>query len=226
MKGALAFGGLGWISLGFDTILSRYMVLKGLLNTEDEASAAVAVAERQFLAAVKHPNIVGIYNFVRHGKEGFIVMEYVGGKTLKQLRQERGVLPVPEAMAYIHRILGAFAYLYQAGFVYCDFKPDNVMLEGHDVKLIDLGGVRRLDDPTGDIYGTVGYSAPEAGEGPTVASDLFTIGGAAAFGQQSGRYHGVSRGGASARRCRSATRLGLAGRLVPWTGVAGAGQNP
>ena len=62
--------------------------------------------------------------------------------------------------------------------VYCDMKPDNFMLEGvpPDVKLIDMGGVRRLDDPGGDIYGTRGYSAPEAGEGPTVASDLYTIG--------------------------------------------------
>ncbi len=176
VKGAIAYGGLGWIYLGFDRTLSRYIVLKGLLNTEDAASAAVAVAERKFLAAVKHANIVGIYNFVNHGNEGFIIMEYVGGKTLKQIRKERGPLPVTEAIAYIHRILGAFAYLHSLGLVYCDFKPDNVMLEGNDVKLIDLGGVRRIDDLEGDIYGTVGYSAPEAGEGPTASSDLFTIG--------------------------------------------------
>jgi serine/threonine-protein kinase PknG len=176
VKGAIAYGGLGWIYLGFDTLLSRYVVLKGLLNAHDEASAAAAVAERQFLAAVKHPNIVGIYNFVEHAGEGFIVMEYVGGTTLKRMRQERGRLPVAEAIAYIHRILPAFGYLHDAGLVYCDFKPDNVMLERDDVKLIDLGGVRRTDDLKGDIYGTVGYSAPEAGEGPTPASDLFTIG--------------------------------------------------
>ena len=176
VKGAIAYGGLGWIYLGFDNTLSRYIVLKGLLNSEDLASAAVAVAERKFLASVKHSNIVGIYNFVNHGTEGFIVMEYVGGKTLKQLRKERGPLPVAEAIAYIHRILGAFAYLHTQGLVYCDFKPDNVMLEGNDVKLIDMGGVRRIDDPDGDIYGTVGYSAPEAGEGPTVVSDLYTVG--------------------------------------------------
>lgn len=176
VKGALAYGGLGWIYLAFDTTLARYVVLKGLLNVHDESSAAAAVAERKFLAAVKHPNIVGIYNFVQHGAEGFIVMEYVGGKTIKQIRQERGPLPPAEALAYIHRILGAFSYLHRQGFVYCDFKPDNIMLEKDDVKLIDLGGVRRLDDPAGDIYGTVGYSAPEAGEGPTVASDLFTVG--------------------------------------------------
>jgi serine/threonine-protein kinase PknG len=176
VKGAIAYGGLGWIYLGFDKVLSRYVVLKGLLNTQDASAAAAAVAERQFLAAVKHPNIVGIYNFVQNGSEGYIVMEYVGGRTLKQIRQERGPLPVAEAIAYIHRILPAFAYLHRTGLVYCDFKPDNVMLEKDDVKLIDMGGVRRIDDTKGDIYGTVGYSAPEAGSGPTPASDLFTIG--------------------------------------------------
>jgi serine/threonine-protein kinase PknG len=176
VKGPIAFGGLGWIYLGFDKVLSRYVVLKGLLNTQDESAAAAAVAERQFLAAVKHPNIVGIYNFAQNGTEGFIVMEYVGGKTLKQMRRERGPLPVAEAVAYIHRILPAFGYLHRLGLVYCDFKPDNVMLEKDDVKLIDMGGVRRIDDTRGDIYGTVGYSAPEAGSGPTAASDVFTIG--------------------------------------------------
>jgi serine/threonine-protein kinase PknG len=176
VKGAIAYGGLGWIYLGFDKVLSRYVVMKGLLNANDEAGAAAAVAERQFLAAVKHPNIVGIYNFVQRANEGFIVMEYVGGKTLKQIRQERGPLPVPEAIAYVHRILPAFAYLHNMGLVYCDFKPDNVMLEKDDVKLIDMGGVRRIDDQQGDIYGTVGYSAPEAGEGPTPVSDLYTVG--------------------------------------------------
>ncbi len=176
VKGPLAFGGLGWIYLAFDRLLSRYVVLKGLLNTQDESAAAVAVAERQFLAAVKHPNIVAIYNFVQAAGEGFIVLEYIGGKTLKQIRQERGPLPPAEAVAYIHRILPAFSYLHRMGMVFCDFKPDNVMLEHDDVKLIDLGGVRRVDDTSGDIYGTVGYSAPEAGAGPTPSSDLFTVG--------------------------------------------------
>jgi serine/threonine-protein kinase PknG len=178
VKGCLAFGGFGWIYLARDNTLGRWVVLKGLLNTEDESAAAAAVAERQFLAAVKHPNIVGIYNFVKRGAEGFIVMEYVGGTTLKQPREERGPLPPAEAVAYIHRVLAAFAYLHGLGIVYCDFKPENVMLEGDppDVKLIDMGGVRRIDDPGGDIYGTRGYSAPEAALGPTVASDLFTVG--------------------------------------------------
>jgi len=175
--GCLAFGGLGWIYLARDKTLNRWVVLKGLLNSRDAATAAAAVAERQFLAAVKHSNIVGIYNFVTKGTEGYIVMEYVAGRTLRAIRKERGPLPPAEAIAYIHRILGAFSYLHRFNppLVYCDFKPENIMLEGDDVKLIDMGGVRKVDDPGGDIYGTVGYSAPEANQGPTPVSDLFTV---------------------------------------------------
>lgn len=88
-------------------------MLKGLLNAQDASGAAVAVAERQFLAAVKHPNIVNVYNFVQRGAEGYIVMEFVRGRTLRAIRKERGPLPPAEAIAYIHRILGAFGYLHR-----------------------------------------------------------------------------------------------------------------
>ena len=176
VRGPIAFGGLGWIYLAMDTGLNRWVVLKGLLNSRDEAAAAAAIAERQFLAAVKHGKIVGIYTFVTHEAESYIVMEYVGGRTLKAIRRERGPLPPAEAMAYIQGILPAFAYLHEQNLVYCDFKPDNVMLEGEDVKLIDMGAVRRIGDPHGDVYGTAGYQAPEAGDDPRAASDLYTIG--------------------------------------------------
>ena len=176
VKGPIAFGGLGWIYLAMDTRLSRWVVLKGLLNSKDAAAAAAAVAERQFLAAVKNGKIVGIYTFVQRGTESFIVMEYVGGRTLKAIRRERGPLPPAEAMAFILGILPAFGYLHEQNLVYCDFKPDNVMLEGDDVKLIDMGAVRRISDPHGDIYGTAGYKAPEADTDPQAVSDLFTVG--------------------------------------------------
>jgi serine/threonine-protein kinase PknG len=176
IKGPIAFGGLGWIYLGWDTILNRWVIMKGLLNAKDEAAAAAAVAERQFLAAVKHPKIVGIYDFVNNGNEGYIVMEYVGGKAVGSILKEKGVLPVEEAISYILGILPAFSYLHAHGFVYCDFKPENFMVEGDDVKLIDMGGVRKIGDPNGDIYGTRGYMAPEAGDDPVEVSDLYTLG--------------------------------------------------
>ena len=66
-----------------------------------------------------------------------------------------------QAIAYVLEILPAFGYLHDLGLLYCDFKPDNVIQTGDAVKLIDLGGVRRIDDDESAIYGTVGYQAPE-----------------------------------------------------------------
>ena len=184
--GCLAFGGLGWIYLARDRNVSdRWVVLKGLLNTGDADAMAAAVAERQFLAQVEHPNIVRIYNFVQHADRqtgesaGYIVMEYVGGKSLKQILQDArlggGSVPVAHAIAYAIEVLPALGYLHDRGLVYCDFKPDNVIQTEEQLKLIDMGGVRGVDSE-GPIYGTVGYQAPEIGtEGPSVSSDLFTV---------------------------------------------------
>jgi serine/threonine-protein kinase PknG len=176
VKGTIAFGGLGWIYLGLDTVLSRWVILKGLLNAKDPRMIEVAVKEREFLAAVKHPNIVGIYDFVTQEDQGFIVMEFVNGKTLMKLRKEKGgPLPVAEAISYIVEVLPAFQYLDDGGLVYCDFKPENAMVEEDTVKLIDLGAVRTVDDTQSDVYGSKGYIAPEAHDAPTPLSDLYSV---------------------------------------------------
>jgi serine/threonine-protein kinase PknG len=185
--GCLAHGGLGWIYLARDhNVSDRWVVLKGLLDTGDADAMAAAVAERQFLAEVEHPNIVRIYNFVQHAGRrtgemaGYIVMEYVGGKSLKQIlvdaRQAGGSVPVAHALAYAIEVLPALGYLHDRGLVYCDFKPDNVIQTEEQLKLIDMGGVRRIDSDEA-IYGTVGYQAPEIeADGPSPSSDLYTVG--------------------------------------------------
>jgi serine/threonine-protein kinase PknG len=184
--GALAHGGLGWIYLAVDKNVSdRWVVLKGLLNSGDEDALAAAVAERRFLAEVEHPNIVKIYNFVEHDGAGYIVMEFVGGDSLKQILKTRrnanagnpDPLPVELALAYVLEIMPAFGYLHDRGLIFCDFKPDNVIQSGDQMRLIDLGGVVHIDDHDAALYGTLGYQAPEmATAGPSIASDLYTIG--------------------------------------------------
>ncbi|MEO6790405.1 MAG: tetratricopeptide repeat protein [Ornithinibacter sp.] len=186
VAGAIAHGGLGWIYAARDRNVSdRWVVLKGLLNSGDADALAAAIAEQQFLAQVEHPLIVEIYNFVTHEGAGYIVMEYVGGTSLKDLLKARmraaggtyDPLPVDQAIAFIIEVLPAFQYLHDLNLVYCDFKPDNLIQVGDAVKLIDLGGVRRIDDLDSAIYGTAGYQAPEVAHvGPSVASDIYTIG--------------------------------------------------
>ncbi|OIJ69390.1 serine/threonine protein kinase [Streptomyces mangrovisoli] len=189
--GCLAHGGLGWIYLAVDRAVSdRWVVLKGLLDTGDQDAMAAAISERRFLAEIEHANIVRIYNFVEHldqrtgSLDGYIVMEYVGGKSLKEIANSRRTpdgkrdpLPVEQACAYGIEALEALGHLHNRNLLYCDFKVDNAIQTEDQLKLIDMGAVRRMDDEESAIYGTVGYQAPEVAEvGPSVASDLYTVG--------------------------------------------------
>ncbi|WP_129309141.1 serine/threonine-protein kinase [Streptomyces sp. L2] len=191
VAGCLAHGGLGWIYLAVDRAVSdRWVVLKGLLDTGDQDAMAAAISERRFLAEIEHANIVRIYNFVEHldqrtgSLDGYIVMEYVGGKSLKEIANARRTpdgrrdpLPVEQACAYGIEALEALGHLHSRNVLYCDFKVDNAIQTEDQLKLIDMGAVRRMDDDESAIYGTVGYQGPEVAEvGPSVASDLYTVG--------------------------------------------------
>ncbi|WP_158678547.1 serine/threonine protein kinase, partial [Streptomyces sp. SA3_actF] len=188
--GCLAHGGLGWVYLAIDRAVSdRWVVLKGLLDTGDQDAMEAAISERRFLAEIEHANIVRIYNFVEHldqrtgSLDGYIVMEYVGGKSLKEIANARRTsegrrdpLPVEQACAFGIEALDALGHLHSRSLLYCDFKVDNAIQTEDQLKLIDMGAVRRADDEESAIYGTVGYQAPEVAEvGPSVASDLYTV---------------------------------------------------
>ena len=180
IKGCIAHGGLGWIYLAVDhNVNERPVVLKGLVHSGDAEAQAIAMAERQFLAEVAHPSIVKIFNFVEHPDHhgepvGYIVMEYVGGTSLKQAGSER--LPTAQAIAYMLEILPALGYLHSIGLCYNDLKPENIMLTEEQLKLIDLGAVSRINS-FGYLYGTPGYQAPEIlFFSDTATTEIYTVG--------------------------------------------------
>lgn len=180
VEGCLAHGGMGWVYLARDRNLDdSWVVLKGLLNSEDLDAAEAAIAERTFLIELKHPNIVQILNFVSHDGIGYIVMEYLPGRSLRDLRTAvdgHRVMPPKDAIGYLLEVFPALKYLHEQGFLYCDFKPENIISSPYGVKLIDLGAVCRAGSD-GVHFSTPGFQAPEILSGnPTVASDLYTVG--------------------------------------------------
>jgi len=209
--GAMAHGGLGWIYLARDQnigddVAERWVVLKGLIDTSDPDAIEAAIAERRFLAALDHPNIVQIYDFVRHPDPrtneplNYIVMEYVPGRSLRDLRRaatdENGSpapLPLSQVLTYAAEILPALGYLHQQGLLYCDFKPDNIIHVESWLKLIDLGAVRRIDDSESAVFGTPGYAVSDdeiINHGPSITSDLYTV--ARSMAVLAFEFHGFS----------------------------------
>ncbi len=188
IEGAIAYGGMGWIYLAADQNLDgQWVVLKGLLDSSDEYAQEAAEAERRFLISVDHPNIVKIINFVQHmdtttgAMHRYLVMEYIGGGSLQKMLREHlestgEGLPPRQAIPYTLEILRALDHLHSQGMLFCDLKPANVVQVEHRLKLIDLGGVRLMNDSASPKYGTRGYSAPEFAETATVRTDLYTVG--------------------------------------------------
>ncbi|MGJ5832577.1 tetratricopeptide repeat protein [Streptomyces ossamyceticus] len=193
--GFLAVGGLGWVYLAEDTrVPDLHVVLKGLINTGDAVARRSAVEERRSLTTLHHRDIVRIVTYVRHQEPGeteptgYIVMEYVGGRSLDWIRRASdtelaglfgGSFGIGHVITYGCKILGALEYLHHQGLLYCDMKPENVIHYGRDIKVIDLGAIRRTDDRSSTLVYTSGYAPPKKERdqrGFHIDTDLFTVG--------------------------------------------------
>ncbi|MFE7116886.1 tetratricopeptide repeat protein [Streptomyces sp. NPDC057654] len=195
--GCIAFGGMGWVYLAEDTKLDDQPVaIKGLINTEDRASLDMALDERRYLTMLDHPNIVRIINYVTHPARnshrvtGYIVMEFVGGTTLAQIKEFIAHADAPydgprlyeHILTYGCLILDALEYLHGERLVYCDMKPGNVMHHEGKIKIIDLGAMHRLGqaEKGGRPVITPYYAPPEVIRhgfaGLSERSDLYSVG--------------------------------------------------
>jgi serine/threonine protein kinase len=173
-------GGAGEVWRARDERLGREVAVKILGPAADEAFRTRFADEARRAAAVSHPNVVTVFDEGRDGAESFMVMEFVRGKTLRDVVGERGPLPAHEAARIVVQVAAALDAAHEAGVIHCDVKPANVIVDEHGrAKLTDFG-VARAARGTREhqLIGTARYIAPElvAGEPATERSDVFSLG--------------------------------------------------
>lgn len=181
----IGHGGMADVFLAVDTILNRQVAIKILRTELNSDTTAIVRFEReaQAASALAHPNIVEIYDVGEYKNHHFIVMEYVPGKTLKQVIKERGGLLIEEAVDTMKQLTSALASAHQKGIIHRDIKPQNmiVMADG-SVKILDFGiamakGSMQLTQAN-NVMGSVHYLAPELAKGQTATaqSDIYALG--------------------------------------------------
>ena len=164
----IARGGMATVYLGTDTRLERTVALK-IAHPElahDADFVRRFIAEARSAARLSSPNVVAVYDQGAEGDILFLAMEYVPGRTLRELLTERGKLGPGEALDIIEGVLTGLAAAHAAGVVHRDVKPENVLITpGHAVKVADFGLARAAaaasHTKTGTIIGTAAYLAPE-----------------------------------------------------------------
>ena len=178
-------GGMANVYLGYDTILDRNVaikVLRGDLATDEKF---VRRFQREALSAssLSHPNIVEVYDVGEDNGLYYIVMEYVEGKTLKQLLKKRGSLTLSEAIDIMLQITDGMAHAHDSYIVHRDLKPQNIMIKDDgQIKITDFGIAMALNSTqltqTNSVMGSVHYLPPEqaAGKGCTIKSDIYSMG--------------------------------------------------
>src|SRR3954470_18533376 len=173
-------GGAGEVWRARDERLGRDVAVKILGADADEAFRERFGDEARRAAAVAHPNVVTVYDEGRSDGESFMVMEYIRGKTLRDVINDRGPLPPHEAARLVAQVAAALDAAHEAGVIHCDVKPANVILdEQGTAKLADFGIARAARGPREhELIGTARYIAPErvAGEPPTERSDIYSLG--------------------------------------------------
>jgi len=185
----LGAGGMGTVYLGRDTAMRRAVALKVL--PKDKAENPILVrrfkAEAQAAAALKHENIVAVYDSDSADGYLYIAMEFIDGIDLHELVNKRGPLPVKRSIEIIKQIASALQHAHERQIVHRDIKPSNLLIRRDGVvKITDLGLARSVDDTietgitrAGTTVGTVDYMAPEQAKSSKAAdirSDIYSLG--------------------------------------------------
>ena len=178
-------GGMANVYLAYDTILDRNVAIKVLRGDLANDEKFVRRFQREALSAssLSHPNIVAMYDVGEDNGLYYIVMEYVEGKTLKQLLKKRGSLTLSEAIDIMLQLTDGMAHAHDSYIVHRDLKPQNIMIQDDgQIKITDFGIAMALNSTqltqTNSVMGSVHYLPPEqaAGKGATIKSDIYSMG--------------------------------------------------
>jgi hypothetical protein len=175
-------GGAGRVYLAYDTHLRHEVAVKQITHEKARKTGSLW-HEVEVLKQMEHPALPTVFDYFSEMGCDYMVLEYVRGSTLTDYVRERGVMKQAQALALMQKLLSALAYLHSFSppIVYCDLKPDNIILKGNgEVKLVDFGTVFILysDGKRAIRSGTPGFSAPEllAGRECSESSDIFSLG--------------------------------------------------
>lgn len=181
----VARGGMATVYLAIDTRLDRRVALKVMHAdlARDQDFVNRFIGEAKAVARLSHPNIVSVYDQGSDGYYLYLAMEYLPGRTLRDLLDERGWFEPREALHIMVPLLSGLAAAHAAGIIHRDVKPENVLIapDGH-LKVVDFGLARALtvssQTRTGLIIGTVAYLAPEqvSGTGIDTRTDVYAAG--------------------------------------------------
>ena len=181
-------GGMGQIYRAQDPVLRRTVAIK-LISTKLMSGADRADYIRRFrreaeaAARCAHPNIVAVYDFALHEEQPYLAMEFVAGRSLRQLLDDAPVMDVPDAIAIMLQVLDALTSAHEQGVIHQDIKPGNIMLTAeHRVKVGDFGISKLMNVETTTVFSTIGtpsYMSPEQCRGDDIVdgrSDIFSAG--------------------------------------------------
>ncbi len=183
-------GGMAVVYKAHDLVLGRLVAVKMLHESfsSDPDFLSRFRQEAYAAAGLQHPNIVTVHDIGEDNGRHYIVMEYVDGRTLKDLvrqyNEEGELMPTNRALDLSIQISEGIGYAHRAGLVHCDVKPQNVLVTHDDrIKVADFGIARAVSEASQHIdddrvWGTPSYFSPEqaAGEQPSPASDVYAIG--------------------------------------------------
>ena len=178
-------GGMANVYLGYDTILDRNVAIKILRGDLSNDEKFVRRFQREALSAssLAHPNIVEMYDVGEDDGLYYIVMEYIEGKTLKQLLKKRGTLTLSEAIDIMSQLTDGMAHAHDSYIIHRDLKPQNIMIKDDgQIKITDFGIAMARNSTqltqTNSVMGSVHYLPPEqaSGKGCTIKSDIYSMG--------------------------------------------------